>query len=357
MKKYFGLLCCVFALNACDDGDMVFDSFNFDDARSADCGLDNAINTVFKINDNEALILKIDGGQTFFSEAGDPYLVDLFPFRNEMTINSPAKIYTISNDNRVIYRVFNGTVTNSYFCSQIPPISPAVIDESSTSGTGGGTIEITSRIIPADYTSVAAIKYQHSIILKNITFINSQGTTTYEQFNYGVYERGSNVSFAFSPLTDPIQRCSDARLIRFHDRNIGDDPTREDLNEVLEFTITDAELEALDVGDTPIYTSEANKLTYKIFSNDVDSNFVCSGSVGNLNPIPALYDEFVSLNGVPAQGEIPATGKITVTKTPIPGTANFTYSFLFSAVKFKDVDGATTFTLNTHLFGSYTPSN
>ena len=357
MKRYFGLLCCLVILNACDDGDMVFESFNFNDARSADCGLNSAINTVFKINDNEALILKIDAGQTFLDQNGNPYTLPYFPFRNKITAEGDPKIYTIGPNNRVIYRVFNGAVSNDYFCSQIPPVSPSVIDESATSGTGGGTIEINTRIIEADYSSVAAIRYQHVINLKNVTFNNSQGATTYEAFSFGTYEKGSNVDFGFSQDTDAIQRCDSGKLIRFHDRNIGDDPKKEDLNEVLEFTISDAELLSLDLGDTPLLLSDTRKLTYKIYSNDVNRNFVCSGTVGNLEPAPVLYEEFTALNGTDAVGETPATGKITITKTQIAGTNNFTYNILFSAVKFKDTDSETTFTLNTHIFGDYVQIN
>jgi len=130
--------------------------------------------------------------------------------------------------------------------------------------------------------------------------------------------------------------------------------TKEDLNEVLEFFITDEELASLPANqETPLLLSDTRKLTYKIYSNDVSQDFLCSGTIGTLNPIPVLYDEFVSENGTPAVGETQATGRITITKIPIANSSNFTYSFVFNNVRFKDADGITTFTQTTHLFGSY----
>ena len=55
MKKLIVLVASVFMLQACDDGDITLESFNFDTVAVQNCS-DN--NLVFKINDNELLLLK-----------------------------------------------------------------------------------------------------------------------------------------------------------------------------------------------------------------------------------------------------------------------------------------------------------
>lgn len=365
MKKYFGLLFCLAVLNACDDGDMNSQSFNFDSTEVASsCPQPTTINTVFKINNNEALILKIDGPQTFTTPEGVEYTINLFPFRNQVTQTGVPKIYKVNAANRVIYRVFNGTVTSSYFCQQIPPVSPSVVSESSTSNDGNGRIEITTSKIVSDYASVSAIKYQHSVVLKDISFSDGVSNTTYETFNYGIYEKNSGVNFSF-PTTGSIIKCPDGgRLFRIADTNIGNDSTKENLNEVLEFKITDDQLAALENGDNPpMYINETNQLIYKIYSSDVISAnalnpFLCSGIDDTLIPTPVAYETFIANNGVPDNGTNDATGVFEIRKVPntlVPGQPQtYNYAITFRNVTFKDQSGNTTFKQNSFIFGNYT---
>lgn len=352
MKKYFGLLFCLFALNACDDGDMVFESFNFDSVDSGDCGVTSTINTVFKINKNEALILKLDGPQTFFTSDGQEYTATVFPFRNQVTPVGTSKIYKISTLNKVIYRVFTGDVPSTYFCQDIPPISPSVVSESSTQDNGNGIIEIRTAIIENDYPSISQVEYRHSIVLKNITFSDANGTTTYENFPYGSYDKKSNVSFSF-PTTSTIQKCADGRLFRISDRNLGNDPKKENLNEVLEFKISDAELAALEIGDNPpLKIDDAHQLTYRIFNNDVNANFLCTGDATGLTPFPEVYATYKAINGTDGDGgAVQSTGVITIRKIAVPTpVGGFSYTINFSRLTFKDVESATTFKQESYNF-------
>lgn len=365
MKKYFGLLFCLIVLNACDDGEMVSQSFNFDNTATASaCPQPTTINTVFKINDNEALILKIDGPQTFTTPEGVEYTINLFPFRNQTTEANAPKIYKVNSLNRVIYRVFNGTVTSSYFCQQIPPVSPSVVSESTTSSDGNGRIEITTSKIVTDYASVAAIKYQHSVVLKDITFSDGVSNTVYETFNYGIYEKASGVNFSF-PTTGNIIKCSaGGSLFRVADTNIGNDASKENLNEVLEFKITDDQLASLQNGDNPpIYINATNQLIYRIYSSDVISSnasnpFLCSGADDTLIPTPVAYETFIANNGAPENETTDATGVIEIRKVPDEveqgQTQTYSYSITFRNVVFKDQAGNTTFKQNSFIFGKYT---
>lgn len=348
MKKYFGLLSCLLLLNACDDGDMALQTFNFSTATAADCGSAAVINTVFKINKNEALILKIDGDETLVNEDGIEYTVKNFPFRNQITAENTPKIFKISSTNKVSYRAFTGDVTATYFCQDIPPVSPSVVSETSTSENAGGTIEISTSIIPRDYTSIAQVEYNHNVMFKNITFSDNNGSTTYETFPFGSYAKKSNVSFSFSPITSPAQRCSGNKFFLIEDRNAGNDPKRENLNEVLEFTITNEELAALDLGNNNLNIDENHKLIYKIFHYDVNIPFLCQNITTGLSPIPIIYATYNAENGTPEVGTTPATGTILIVKR-VDGTG-FRYDFNFSNLKFKHSESITTFKKDSFSF-------
>lgn len=357
MKKYFGLLFCLIALNACDDGDMVFESLSFNsEASAADCGSSSTINSVFKIDGSEALILKIDGNETI-----NNLDVKTFPFRNQETAEGASKIFKINSQNRVIYRVFNDAVSATYFCQDIPPISPTVITESTTLNNGDGRIEIkTRKLVPENetpYASASAIKYRHTITLRNITFSNSQGSTIYEKYEYGYYDKTSGVSFPFV-TAGTIIKCSGTNLFRFADKNPSNDTRIENLNEVLEFTMTDDEFAALSNGETQnLYLSDTNKLIYKIYNSDVSPTFLCGNPDPTLIPTPVAYETFVSENGVAAVGDIAATGVIAIRKVPIVpqtgSTPQFTYEINFRNITFKDQNGATRFKQGNITFGNY----
>lgn len=171
MKRFLGLLVCAFIFNSCDDGDMNLKSFNFDTAAAVnDCSENNGL--FFKIRGNEALILETP-------------LLSAFP--NEETPDGP-RIILINSENRVIYRLFNGTVTESYFCSSVPPVDPTVSDEwTASDGVTGvsGYIEITTTAIENDLLEVTG--YRHSIVFKNITFSNSENSFVYETYIFGDY--------------------------------------------------------------------------------------------------------------------------------------------------------------------------
>lgn len=352
MKKYFGLLSCLLLLNACDDGDMALQTFNFSTATAADCGSAAVINTVFKINKNEALILKIDGDETLVNEDGIEYTVKNFPFRNQITAENTPKIFKISSTNKVSYRAFTGDVTATYFCQDIPPVSPSVVSETSTSENAGGTIEISTSIIPRDYTSIAQVEYNHNVMFKNITFSDNNGSTTYETFPFGSYAKKSNVSFSFAPATSPAQRCSDnTRLFLIEDRNAGNDPKRENLNEVLELTITNEELEGLQIGNNNLKIDETHRLTYRIFHSDVNLPFLCQQITTGLTPIPVTYATYNAEDGTDEIGNTPATGTLIIVKraqqSPLTG---YKYDFNFSNLKFKHSESITTFRKDSFSF-------
>ena len=172
MKRILGLLICAFILNSCDDGDIAFKKFNFDPTAAVNkCTSNNGL--YFKIKNSEALILKIPA-TSFLNE--------------ETTAGSPRKL-TINSTNQVTYRLFNAVVSSAYFCSDIPPSTPIVVDEwNALAGVQdiSGTIEIaTTKIL--NPTTLAITGYNHLITFRNITFKNGSSSFVYEEYVFGNY--------------------------------------------------------------------------------------------------------------------------------------------------------------------------
>jgi len=121
------LLCFI----SCDDGNIITTTFDFDDNTDLSlCQQDN-VNVLYFIDQetNEAISFK------FSAEDFDGILLDL--------ITSDTITIDINSTNEVTYRRLSGSVNgNNYFCQQIPPSSPVVLEEFVSTTGGTATIEI-----------------------------------------------------------------------------------------------------------------------------------------------------------------------------------------------------------------------
>ncbi len=131
MKNFLSLLFFAFLLSSCDDGDIIVTDFDFENQQLQWCG-DLESHVLFNINNslvNEAIAFRFDLDtpelRFFTQEVGQ--------------ISIP-----INSTNRIVYRVFNGQVENSYFCNEIPPVSPNVTEEYRS--TTGGQVIITTTL-------------------------------------------------------------------------------------------------------------------------------------------------------------------------------------------------------------------
>ncbi len=105
------LVCC-----ACDDGTFDIPSFTFDGAISK-CG----DLVLYKVNGSEAISLELSQSDSFLTTVRE----------------TPTSISLIEDGaNTLIYRTFDANVTGSnYFCQDIPPTTPNVLNEWKGSGT------------------------------------------------------------------------------------------------------------------------------------------------------------------------------------------------------------------------------
>ncbi len=123
MRKYLFILIVSVLFFACNDGDIIVTSFDFDDANLDNCG-DPGAYVFFKINNetNESISLIVSTPDILFEK-------------------SETRVFVLDgSSNTVNYRKYDGEITSDYFCSSIPPTSPGVTSEF-IAASGGATLE------------------------------------------------------------------------------------------------------------------------------------------------------------------------------------------------------------------------
>lgn len=158
MKKLLLFLSLITTI-ACDDGDLQIETLDFDSVNVDFCEDPVATerNLLFKINGDEALILNLQSGVLNNGEIGTETIVT--------TSN-------VSSESQITYRIFSDNVTNSYFCDNIPPASPTVIEEIEAED----GLVIINTIMNADTTA-----YIHTIELSEISLVSSIGERITDQ--------------------------------------------------------------------------------------------------------------------------------------------------------------------------------
>ena len=166
MKKIIVLLASVFMLQACDDGDITLESFNFDTVTAKKCPTNNL---VYKINGKELLLISIDESN----------------FAPEPTPSGSPRIINVNATDRIVYRLYSDNISELTFCSILPPASPIVQKEWNATG---GTIEIiTSAIYAADQITITG--YTHNIKFVNVNFSNPENSFSFTEYIFGNYEK------------------------------------------------------------------------------------------------------------------------------------------------------------------------
>lgn len=200
MKKIIGLFAFMFLLNGCDDGDLIIETIDFEDVTAVRCGINNL---VYKIKDNEALIIDIPEDENAFITTVTPY--------------GEPRQFIIGGDNKVIYRSYSGTIENENVCSTIPPSSPNVTEEWVATS---GVIQITTTPIVVANTTLTSGNatrisgYNHYIVFKNVTFDKPNGEQFFETYIFGSYaknlESTETLPFAFD---DEVEKCSSGNTV------------------------------------------------------------------------------------------------------------------------------------------------
>lgn len=271
MKRFFSLMIFVLFLNGCDDGNLTLETIEFEDAATNTC---NSNNIIYKLKENEALLLEIPK-TTFVNESTTNPLIP-------MVIN-------IDNSNyRIIYRFYDGAVTTVNICNTIPPAKPNVSDQ--WTAISGNIQIVTTAIKSTDATnnSTRITGFNHNIVFKNITFDKGNGTQVYETFAFGNYTTPfTTLPFGFNKI---LEQCPTSKEIY--------DSTSE-----ASLTLENLEAGLIVNTETPLNTPRKaligtvnNKLNYRLYVGEtLKPSYFCN----TITPsTPTVSEEWNGVNGV-----------------------------------------------------------
>lgn len=268
-------------LTGCDDGDLILETINFEDATTQGCSENNII---YKLNDKEALLLEIPSSS----------------FVNEPSPTGEPTEITISTTNRVIYRFYNGTVATDNICETIQPATPIVIDQWTATG---GTIQITTTAIKTTNATTNSTKitgYNHNIIFKDITFNKTNGTQVYDSFAFGDYV--TTVTPLPLDFNETIERCTSNSINLLYNYKGSEALTLDIDPNLLLNTVT-----PLNSPRTGLIGTSTNILTYRLYSGLLSPSYFCNATIP---ATPTINQEWNGVEGVSAN-----SGIIEVTTT------------------------------------------
>lgn len=270
MKRFTALFILLLLLGACDDGDLAITNFNFTNSTINQCTNHDFL---YNINTNEVLILDIPLSNFPNTENRDD------------NGNIVPQVYILSSSDKLIYRLYDNTVTSSVLCADFPASSPQVIEE--WTALPGASIEIsTAAVYDSQNGGITGIsKYVHHIVIKNAIFKKGNSELIYEELTFGNYTVDNPVKFNF---TDVVQRCTTNDLL--YKLNL-----REALVMEAEPSLFVNEITPEGQPRTALINGTTNRIIYKIFDANVTGTYFCS-TIPQTSP--SVVQEWYAQNGV-----------------------------------------------------------
>ncbi|TVZ28169.1 hypothetical protein JM83_3276 [Gillisia sp. Hel_I_86] len=140
MRNYFYLLFLLLGFTSCDDGDIIINNFDFEDDTLSSCDKIGRPKVFFNINSDDIFeSISLVSSNTAISD-----LASILTTKTETDIS-----FNLDSNNKINYRVYDGSITTDYFCNSLPPSSPKVIQEFVSVG---GTVKISTTRIYLDST-------------------------------------------------------------------------------------------------------------------------------------------------------------------------------------------------------------
>jgi hypothetical protein len=303
MKKIFGILVLLIVLNGCDDGNLKIETIDFAEVTANSCG-----ETIYKLNGNEAIYIKIPSSLNAFS--------------NEITLTNIPRSIPIGGNVSVTYRAYDGAVTSANICTTPGPISPIATEEWIATS---GNIEISTIALYSTTATTGATKitkFVHNIVFKNIVFAKPSGNQIYETFTFGEYTT-TPTTLPFSFIPDDIKLCPTNQLL-YNARTNG----LEGLY-IQNFDTSLLSTANLSVPKTGLISSTTNKLVYRLFISAISTSnqdYFCGST---LPTSPAINEEWIAKPGV-----TDVSGIIEVTTTT-NGPNLYQHTILLKAVTFQ----------------------
>lgn len=273
MKKILSLIFLSVLFQSCDDGDLTVEKIDFADVTASSCG-----ETIYKLNGNEALYLKIPASFN--------------AFQNETTLDEQPRVIPIGGSVSVTYRAYNGRPSAANICETPGPISPAATAEWIATA---GSIEIkTIAIYSVDETTGATriSRYSHRIVFKNIIFSKPEGTQIYDTFDFGEFSTTAT-TFPFNFSADDLKICPTNNVL-YNARTNGIEGIS-----IQNFDANLLSTNNLGVPKTGLLSSSTNTLTYRLFDTALtvsdNANYFCVGTFPDFPPTTAIW---TAQNGV-----------------------------------------------------------
>lgn len=118
MRSLAGVFLLFFFFTSCDDGDIIVTTFEFEDETFTLCseGRKKLLYHIKEDNVFESLTVQITGPR-------------LSPENNALTIDIQPVTIELTGENQIIYRTYDGPLPAGYFCGNVPPANPKVIQE------------------------------------------------------------------------------------------------------------------------------------------------------------------------------------------------------------------------------------
>lgn len=287
MKRFLSILLLSFCINSCDDGEFEIQSFDFSSIPAKSCiGANATVQNrpffIYYTNNREALFLQIPASN--------------FPLK--ITPADTPRTVVISSTNKVTYRVYNGDVGTESICSDIPPLSPAPVEEWIATS---GVIEIETfenKLTNATTGSIFITGYTHNIKLVNTLFVKGDGNQQlFEELFLGSYVE--NVDPPSISPSSPIYNCGDDLSYIF--QNSGNQVITLNTDQSLFINSTTLPGEPR----TALIDGENTKMSYQVFITTISQpqNFFCS-----LPTVPPPLNTWIAQNGIASE-----TGIIEVT--------------------------------------------
>lgn len=314
MRRFLGVLSCVIAFTACDDGDLIVDTINFDEVATSTCSENNLL---FKLKESESLILNVPEST----------------FKEDATVK-PINL-EINATNQVVYNFYDGKVGANNVCSLIPPSSPNVKTQWNASD---GIIEITTVTVKSSEDTNNSTKitgYKNTIVFKNITFAKEDGTTQfYETFSFGDYlQTITPLKLDFKQVLNICDKTNETTRFVYNYNS------SESLSLDIDKDLIKNEDTPADKPRTGVIGLVKNKLVYRSYENGVlQQSYFCQAK----DPLlPAIKEEWLGIEG----------GIIEVTTTTVGN--DFKHTIVLKNVSLKK--GNSNFRLgDIYKYGAFT---
>lgn len=260
MKYIWALFVSVLLLTGCDDGDIIVENFDFADEEVQKCA---DANTLYKINDKEALIF-------------------ITPETKFANLNQ-TQTYIVESGTSITYRKYSEAVITSSICGTP---TQTVIEEWTC--LDGGTVEIKSTPIYDTVIPTKIIAYNHAITFKNIVFQAPGKQVVYDSYTFGNYRTEvTNLAFNFTSPVEVLKCNSNNLLFKYNS------------NKVLLLDVVKSDLfvnAVTPVGSprTALINSTNNRIVYRVYSGGLNDDFFCSAITPSN---PTLTEEWNADNG------------------------------------------------------------